>query len=612
MAEEPPSSSKWPDAAPPEGQQTILTISCGNSHIHWATHDISSSPNNNANNANEFAPSLFWRTPHINDDDMKDGTSPAMILSRMLPESIHDYIFGAAADASNTVTEEMAQDQSQKRAVEKLSVYVVYTNADQLTKLEKLCAAIPSNFVVLDGDDFFNEEQGRYNGMGVDRLATLTGAVYFYGHPALVFDGGTATTYSATNCEGKVLGGGIGPGIQSKLQSMSKDTDALPNISALEVKERVKETEHSGKPLPTFARSTKEAMMVDVFQEFAGKGKNVIERWIEHAYSNDDKKQPPMGTKYNEDRIVTCTGGDGDIFCELLQPCHGGVIEAQPAGNNLNYQVRPNKHLIHYGISAILNMQVLARRNKAKFDKAGESHVGKRVAKVFDVESDDGDNIFRGSVTEEIVVEEKTLYRITYDDGDDEDVTAESLFDMLELYKQHGEKKKAPEAKPKNGKKKVGRPKKNADSKPKEKAEGKPKVNADSKPKENADSKPTEPKSKANIEAPKFPIKPASKKHANAAGENDKLPTAKKPKTKDDIKDMVQSDPNSFVNKRVAKDFDGECFFGKITKYDDTEPPPFWHVVYDDGDEEDFSSRDLIKSLKHYKKHGKDDKNASD
>ena len=68
----------------------------------------------------------------------------------------------------------------------------------------------------------------------------------------------------------------------------------------------------------------------------------------------------------------------------------------------------------------------------------------------------------------------------------------------------------------------------------------------------------------------------------------------------------------SFVNKRVAKDFDGECFFGKITKYDDTEPPPFWHVVYDDGDEEDFSSRDLIKSLKHYKKHGKDDKNASD
>eukprot|EP00985_Skeletonema_marinoi_P027651 scaffold23032_cov82-Skeletonema_marinoi.AAC.1 len=75
---------------------------------------------------------------------------------------------------------------------------------------------------------------------------------------------------------------------------------------------------------------------------------------------------------------------------------------------------------------------------------------------------------------------------------------------------------------------------------------------------------------------------------------------------------MVQSDPNSFVNKRVAKDFDGECFFGKITKYDDTEPPPFWHVVYDDGDEEDFSSRDLIKSLKHYKKHGKDDKNASD
>jgi len=535
-----------------------------------------------------------------NDDD--GSCSPVMILSRMLPDSIHDYIFGAAASDSsssnnneNTVTEEMALEESQKRPVEKISIYVVVSNTDQLTKLEKLCASIPSNLVVLDGDDFFKEEQGRYNGMGVDRLAALTGAVYFHGHPALVFDGGTATTYSATNSEGKVLGGGIGPGIQSKLQSMSNDTDALPDISAVEVKERVKETVNSGKPLPTFARNTKEAMMVDVFQEFAGKGRHVIELWIKNAYSNDDKKQPPLGTKYNENRVVTCTGGDGDIFCELLQPCHGGVIEA-PTGNDLNYEVRSNRHLIHYGISAILNMHMIARRNKAKFNKSGETHVGKRVAKVFDVESDDGDNIFRGSVTEEVPAEgdanNSCYYRVTYDDGDEEDVTSESLFDMLELYKQHGEKKNLlPEAKPKNGKKKA------AGHQP---------------TKKKADSKPQDSESTANVEAPKFPMKAASKKHVNGDAKNGKAPAAKKAKTKDDIKDMVKSDPHSFVNKRVSKDFDGECFFGKITKYDDTEPPPFWHVVYDDGDEEDFAPRDLIKAVKHYNKHGKDDKNASD
>ena len=603
------SSSKWPNAAPPEGQQTIITISCGNSHLHWATHDIHHKNNNDNNNNNDlFSPTLFWRTPHITDTEMNDPTSTAvMTLSHMLPESIHEYIFGAAAESSNNVTEEMAQDQSQKRAVEKLSVYVVHTNSDQLAKLETLFASIiPSNFVVLDGDDFFKEEQGRYNGMGVDRLATLTGAVYYYGHPALVFDGGTATTYSATNSQGMVLGGGIGPGIQSKLQSMSKDTDALPSISAAEVKERVREAEISGQPLPTFARNTKEAMMVDVFQEFAGKGRHVIERWIEHAYSKDDNKQPPLGTKYNEDRIVTCTGGDGDIFCELLQPLHGGVIEAQ-TGNNLNYQVRSNKHLIHYGISAILNMQMLLRREKANFNKSGKSHVGKRVAKVFDVESDDGDNIFRGSVTEEIFIETNNskYYRILYDDGDDEDVTADSLFDMLELYKQYGEKKKLSQDKQENGKKKAvgeGRPKKKADNKPK-----KPTTKANK-----YFTKAAELNDVKASEAPKFPIKSASKKHANGDVENGKAPAAKKAKTKNDIKDMVKSDPNSFVNKRVSKDFDGECFFGKITMYDDTEPPPVWHVVYDDGDEEDFYARDLIKAVNHYKMHGKDDKNASE
>ena len=526
---------------------------------------------------------------------MKDDT-PVGALARMLPDSPHDYIFGDTGDSIHAVTEVMAQDQSEKRAVEKISIYVVSTNADQLDKLGQICASIPSNFVVLDGDDFFNKEEGRYNGMGTDRVATLTGAVYLHGHPALVFDGGTATTYSATNCEGMVLGGGIGPGIQSKLKSMVNDTGALPEITAKEVIERVQETEASGKPLTTFARNTKEAMMVDVFQEFAGKGRNVIEQWIEKAYGDDDdKKQPPkLGSKYNEARIVTCTGGDGDLLHQLLQPFHGGVIEppiaaAASQGEKLKYQVQLNKHLIHYGISAVLQMQVLARKNKAEFYKSVESHVGKRVAKVFDVESDDGDNIFRGSVANEIIIEGgKKGYRIKYDDGDAEDVTTESLFDMIELYKRYGEKK-LPEAKSKDGKKK---------------AAGKPKKTAEDKPKES--------KSKANNEAPNFPMKAASKKHTNGGAENGKVPAAKKAKTKDDIKDIVQSDPNSFVNKRVSKDFDGDCFFGKITKYDDTEPPPFWHVVYDDGDEEDYSSRDLTNALKHYKQHWKDDKNAAD
>ena len=41
------------------------------------------------------------------------------------------------------------------------------------------------------------------------------------------------------------------------------------------------------------------------------------------------------------------------------------------------------------------------------------------------------------------------------------------------------------------------------------------------------------------------------------------------------------------------------------------ETPPFWHVEYDDGDQEDYAKKDLILALKHYGKHCKDDKNKN-
>lgn len=64
-----------------------------------------------------------------------------------------------------------------------------------------------------------------------------------------------------------------------------------------------------------------------------------------------------------------------------------------------------------------------------------------------------------------------------------------------------------------------------------------------------------------------------------------KSPTPKKPKKKD---------PRSYVNSRVAKNFEGSIYFGNITAYDVADQ--FWSVVYDDGDEEEYDEDDL----KHY------------
>ena len=74
---------------------------------------------------------------------------------------------------------------------------------------------------------------------------------------------------------------------------------------------------------------------------------------------------------------------------------------------------------------------------------------------------------------------------------------------------------------------------------------------------------------------------------------------------------MNSSDPLSFVRQRISKDFDGDSFFGTILQYDNSENPAFWHVEYDDGDEEDFSKRDLMKALRHYSIHGNDDPNKT-
>ena len=66
----------------------------------------------------------------------------------------------------------------------------------------------------MKGDDFYTKEEGRYDGIGIDRLAVVFGAQDLEGAPCLVFDAGTAmTTYTATDRDGKLIGGCIAPGM---------------------------------------------------------------------------------------------------------------------------------------------------------------------------------------------------------------------------------------------------------------------------------------------------------------------------------------------------------------------------------------------------------------
>ena len=138
-----------------------------------------------------FIPSV--RTPHLS---AQDTSTPDLlaVLSRNLPEAAHDFIFGGSE-----ATIEAFDKHAATREVTHISVYCVSTNRGQAAALEQLFMSIPSRFCVMQGDDFFKRAEGRYDTMGTDRLATLKGAAHLNGHPVLVFDGGTATTYSATD-----------------------------------------------------------------------------------------------------------------------------------------------------------------------------------------------------------------------------------------------------------------------------------------------------------------------------------------------------------------------------------------------------------------------------
>ena len=72
-----------------------------------------------------------------------------------------------------------------------------------------------------------------------------------------------------------------------------------------------------------------------------------------------------------------------------------------------------------------------------------------------------------------------------------------------------------------------------------------------------------------------------------------------------------------YINNRIAKLFYVEAsnaieekktdiFFGTVDRLTHNDPP-VWHVQYDDGDEEEFFEKELVKALKFYKRNRDND-----
>jgi hypothetical protein len=112
-------------------------------------------------------------------------------------------------------------------------------------------------------------------------------------------------------------------------------------------------------------------------------------------------------------------------------------------------------------------------------------------------------------------------------------------------------------------------------------------------------------KRKEEVEAKRKQAQSSKRSRAPSKG-----PPAKKIRKGNDANG--ENKKTMYINKRVAKAFEGrvgesEIFYGTIDKITNAKEPYYWHITYDDDDEEEFDEQDITKALKLYQTHRADD-----
>jgi hypothetical protein len=75
-----------------------------------------------------------------------------------------------------------------------------------------------------------------------------------------------------------------------------------------------------------------------------------------------------------------------------------------------------------------------------------------------------------------------------------------------------------------------------------------------------------------------------------------------------------EGDPKQHIDKRIAKWFDdGNLYFGTVDKVSrQDEKDTWWHVEYDDGDQEDLDYQQILRAFKDYEENKSQDTTLRD
>jgi len=591
---------------PHRNESNILCLSVGNTSYRWAMH---------RGLQENFTPCVFWKTPPVTAEEINDF-EPSVVLASHIPAQIHKEVFGDSVDGLAPATKNKASAYAAAQGTPTWTIYIISTNRDHERGVLFLFSELVCRVFRLENTDFFSKEDGCYTTLGVDRAACLFSGYKSGFHPLLVMDAGTAWTYTALDSNGKIMGGGISPGIGARFRCLSDYCGKLPNLDYRDY-ERVLTAIAEGKsgPLPAFATDTKTAIMSSIFQEVSAHGRNIIQQFLEEL----KRRQAPETTQDGEDKeakdrskpAVILTGGDAGLLLQFLTK--PGKFIADQHGTKLSpddIELIETKHLSAYGIGNLIQSKTSQLSAPTPDEKLRELVTGQRVAKKFEVPDLDGDLIYRGSVIQVLPGKngvDDDLFSIRYDDGDGEELSLVEVYEALKMYTEVGEKVSADAL--------IWTENRRAERKKGSEASANQLLAEVPKLKEKLEINAEKALAKAQAESTAVAAISEVKNNIPPPAPSPKRPresTTSTPKSRGRSKKVKpapekEASGKQYLDMKVAKYFTLEndegqmedvLFLGKVQTYD--RKSKFWHIVYEDGDEEDFDEEDLKKGIALY------------
>jgi pantothenate kinase type III len=342
--------------------------------------------------------------------------NPSQALANHLPSQIHEEIFGSGGTADKV----QANQYAAARKIPARTIYILSTNREHERGLAYAFSDINNRMFRVERSDFFSTESGCYDTFGVDRAACLYAGFKTSFHPLLVIDGGTAMTYTGLDAKGKIMGGGISPGIGSRFKSLSDFCCRLPLIT-------YEEYNQAGE-LPTFATDTRSSMMTSIFQEVGLHCRNIVKQFLQElstrgsdGESDEIQKEPNLVSEKKP--TVYVTGGDSGFLFRCLEESDELTLA--------HFNIKETKHLACYGIGNLVQAKSVEVGTPTPDDELRLRLLGQRVAKHFAEPDLEGDFIYRGSIALVLPGKddmEHDLYSVRYDDGDAEQFTLAEVY----------------------------------------------------------------------------------------------------------------------------------------------------------------------------------------